>query len=210
MTEVSLPLELGRPVGSRPSRRLRREGKVPGTVYGLGEEAVNVTVAYNDLRNALSTEAGANAVLHLRYGDGEQLALIKELQRHPLRRGVTHVDFIRVDPEIEVQVEVPLRLVGEAAAVAEVHGIVDQDIFELSMMSKPRSIPNEILVDVSDLRVGSTITVGDLELPEGITCLADSSVTVVSGIITRSALMSGDEEESEEEEEETEPEEGED
>ena len=194
MSEFVLPLEVDRALGSRPSRRLRREGKVPATVYGLFEEVVSVSVNYSDLRSALSTEAGSNAVLRLQYGEGDHLALIKEMQRHPIRGDVIHVDFLRVAPDVEVQVEVPVRLVGRAEAVEEVNGIVDQDLFELRVLAKPRSIPNELRVDISDLAVGSSIAVADMEFPDGVTCLLDGRTSVVSGIITRSALMDVDKE----------------
>lgn len=194
MSEFVLPLEVDRALGSRPSRRLRREGKVPATVYGLFEEVVSVSVNYSDLRSALSTEAGSNAVLRLQYGEGDHLALIKEMQRHPIRGDVIHVDFLRVAPDVEVQVEVPVRLVGRAEAVEEVNGIVDQDLFDLRVLAKPRSIPNELVVDISDLAVGSSISVADMEFPDGVTCLLDDRTSVVSGIITRSALMDVDKE----------------
>ena len=194
MSEFVLPLEVDRALGSRPSRRLRREGKVPATVYGLFEEVVSVSVNYSDLRSALSTEAGSNAVLRLQYGEGDHLALIKEMQRHPIRGDVIHVDFLRVAPDVEVQVDVPVRLVGRAEAVEEVNGIVDQDLFELRVLAKPRSIPNDLRVDISDLAVGSSISVADMEFPDGVTCLLDGRTSVVSGIITRSALMDVDKE----------------
>lgn len=214
MPEFVLPLEVDRALGSRPSRRLRREGKVPATVYGLHEEVLSVSVSYSDLRSALSTEAGSNAVLLLQYGEGDHLALVKEMQRHPIRGDVIHVDFLRVSPDVEVQVDVPVRLVGRAEAVEEVNGIVDQDLFELRVLAKPRSIPNELTVDISDLSVGSSVSVADVEFPEGVTCLLDGRTSVVSGIITRSALMdvdqAGEEAESEAEDAEGEEERAED
>lgn len=206
MSEFVLPLEVDRALGSRPSRRLRREGKVPATVYGLFEEVLSVSVNYSDLRSALSTEAGSNAVLLLQYGEGDHLALIKEMQRHPIRGDVIHVDFLRVSPDVEVQVDVPVRLVGRAEAVEEVNGIVDQDLFTLRVLAKPRSIPNELTVDISDLAVGSSVSVADLELPDGVTCLLDGRTSVVSGIITRSALMDVDQEDEEAEGEDEEAE----
>ncbi len=189
MPENVLPLEVGRRLGSGPSRRLRREGKVPATVYGLESDPVSVAVEYGALRGALSTEAGTNAVLHLQILGEDHLALVKEMQRHPLRRDVIHVDFLKVDPNVEVHVNVPIRLEGRAAAVEEMNGIVDQDVFELAVSAIPGSIPNNLTVDISSLTVGSSITVSDLTFPEGVECLEEASTTVVSGIITRSALM---------------------
>lgn len=194
MPDIVLALETPRATGSRPSRRLRSEGKVPATVYGLFSEVISASVNYSDLRSALSTEAGSNAVLRLQYGGGDHLALVREMQRHPIRGDVLHVDFLRVDPDVAVQVEVPVRLTGRASAVEEMNGIVDQDLFEVSVLSVPRSIPNELTVDISELTVGSSITVADMEFPDGVTCLAAPRTSVVSGIITRSALMDVEEE----------------
>lgn len=189
MQEVVLSLELGRATGSASSRRLRARGKVPATVYGLGHDAVNVSVGYRDLRGVLSTEAGLNVVLNLEFGEERQLALVKELQRHPLRGEVTHVDFLRVNPDSEVPVDVPIRLTGDATAVLDMNGIVDQSLPALRVLARPHSIPNDLTLDVSDLTVGTSRTVGDIELPPGVTSLVDESVSVVSGIITRHALV---------------------
>ncbi len=199
MQEVVLPLELGRATGSAPSRRLRLQGKVPATVYGLGKEAVTASVDYRELRGALSTVAGLNVVLSLDLGGQHEMALVKEMQRNPLRGDVTHVDFLRVEPDSDVAVEVPIRLTGEAAAVIEINGIVERTQDTLRVLAKPRSIPNELVLDVTELTVGDTLTVADIDLPAGVTSLVDESAPVVSGIITRSALEAAAEAEAEEE-----------
>ena len=198
MQEVVLPLELGRATGSGPSRRLRLEGKVPATVYGLGKDAVSVSVDYRELRGALSTEAGLNVVLNLDIAGEHEMALVKEMQRNPLRGDVTHVDFLRVEPDSDVAVEVPIRLTGRAAAVLDINGIVERTLDTLRVLAKPRSIPNELVLDVSELTVGATLTVADLELPSGVIALVDETAPVVSGIITRSALEAAAEAEAEE------------
>ena len=201
MQEVVLPLEPGRATGSAPSRRIRLQGKVPATVYGLGKEAVSVAVDYRELRSALSTEAGLNVVLNLDLGGEQEMALVKEMQRDPLRGGVTHVDFLRVERDSDVAVEVPIRLTGHAAAVLDINGIVERSLDTLRLLAKPHSIPNELVLDVSDLTVGDTLTVSDIELPAGVTPLVDETAPVVSGIITRSALEAAAEAEAEDTEE---------
>ncbi|MCY4629358.1 MAG: 50S ribosomal protein L25 [bacterium] len=198
MQEVVLPLELGRATGSAPSRRLRLQGKVPATVYGLGKEAVTASVDYRELRGVLSTVAGLNVVLSLDIGGQHEMALVKEMQRNPLRGDVTHVDFLRVEPDSDVAVEVPIHLTGEAVAVIEINGIVERTLNTLRVLAKPRSIPNELVLDVSELTVGDTLTVADVDLPPGVTALVDESAPVVSGIITRSALEAAAEAEAEE------------
>ncbi|MDE0653641.1 MAG: 50S ribosomal protein L25 [bacterium] len=204
MQEVVLPLELGRATGSGPSRRLRIQGKVPATVYGLGKDTVSVSVDYRDLRGALSTEAGLNVVLNLEIAGELEMALVKEMQRNPLRGDVTHVDFLRVEPDSDVAVEVPIRLTGQATALLEINGIVERSLDTLRVLAKPRSIPNELVLDVSELTVGDTLTVADIDLPSGVTSLVDETAPVVSGIITRSALEAAAEAEAEEAEAEAE------
>ncbi len=202
MQEVVLPLEIGRATGSGSARRMRLQGKIPAVVYGLGGEAVSVTVDYRRLRGALSTEAGMNVVLHLDLGDQRELALVKELQRHPLRGDVTHVDFLRVEADTEVAVDVPIQLTGHPKAVIELNGLVERSLDTLRVMAKPHSIPNELVLDVSNLTVGAALTVSDIELPAGVVSLVDETAPVVSGVITRSALEASDEAEEEAEDSE--------
>ncbi len=198
MQDVVLPLKLGRSIGSAPSRRLRQQGKVPAVVYGLGHDALSVTVDYRELRDALSTDAGLNVVLNIEINEQQHLALVKELQRHPVRGNVTHVDFVRVDPDADVPVDVPIRLTGEATAVLDMNGIVDQSLNTLRVLAKPRSIPNSLAIDITDLAVGTALTVGDIELPAGVVSLVAETAPVVSGIITRMALEEATSDEADE------------
>ena len=198
MQDVVLPLKLGRSIGSAPSRRLRQQGKVPAVVYGLGHDALSVTVDYRELRDALSTDAGLNVVLNIEFNEQQHLALVKELQRHPVRGNVTHVDFVRVDPDADVPVDVPIRLTGEATAVLDMNGIVDQSLNTLRVLAKPRSIPNSLAIDITDLAVGTALTVGDIELPAGVVSLVAETAPVVSGIITRMALEEATSDEADE------------
>src|SRR5690606_33257893 len=110
--DVTLTAETGRDAGSRSSKRLRRAGRVPGVVYGLGADPVAVSVSWPELRRALTTEAGANALVTLEYDGRKDLTIVKDLQRHPVRREVLHVDFLRVDPDVTVDIEVPIVIVG--------------------------------------------------------------------------------------------------
>src|SRR5579871_3855242 len=111
--DVTLVAETGRVTGSRPARRLRAEGLVPGVVYGLDREPVSVAVAWPELRRALTTEAGLNALITLDVEGHQDLTIVKDLQRDPVRRSVTHVDFLRIDRDAEISVDVPIVLVGE-------------------------------------------------------------------------------------------------
>ena len=178
--------QTGREHGTRPSRRLRRTGRVPAVVYGMGAQPVTVSVDQTDLRVALTTEAGLNALITLDIDGGRQLSIIKDLQRHPVRREVLHVDFLRIDPDREVEVDVPLTLIGEAKKVTQASGMVDQVMHHLPLLAKPADIPTEVTADVSDLEVGSSLRVSDIELPPGVTAAGDQDATFAVGLITRS------------------------
>jgi large subunit ribosomal protein L25 len=161
---------------------LRAEGKVPATVYGLGGDAVTVSVQWRDLRHALTTEAGMNALINLQIDEqATELTIVKELQRHPIKRSVLHIDFLRVSRDVAIEVEVPIVLVGEAEQVTRDGGTVDQALFHLTISAKPGSIPNELTVDISGLTIGDAVRVGDIALPEGVETEVDAEEPVVIG-----------------------------
>ena len=188
MSEIVLSADTTRKTGTRPSRRLRREKRVPAVVYGLSQDAVSIDVAWVDLREALTTDAGVNAVIHLEIGGEKQMSIVKDIQRHPVRRDVTHVDFLRIDPDQDVTVDVPLMMIGEAKAVTDADGMVDQNLFSLTVNAAPDSIPNELEVDISALTIGDSLRVADILLPVGVTTEVDPEETVAVAMITRSTL----------------------
>jgi large subunit ribosomal protein L25 len=188
MSEIVLSADTTRKTGTRPSRRLRREKRVPAVVYGLSQDAVSIDVAWVDLREALTTDAGVNAVIHLEIGGEKQMSIVKDIQRHPVRRDVTHVDFLRIDPDQDVTVDVPLMMIGEAKAVTDADGMVDQNLFSLTVNAAPDSIPNELEVDISALTIGDSLRVADILLPVGVTTEVDPEEMVAVAMITRSTL----------------------
>ena len=179
MAEITLPVESGRPTGTRSSGRLRAAGKIPGVVYGHGIEPLPVAVDARALRAALSTEAGLNALLDLKVDGASHLTLARELQRHPVRQTVTHVDFQIVRRDEIISADVPINLIGEADAVHRADGVIDPQLFSLHVRATPARIPNSIEVDVSRMVIGDAIRVGDLPLPEGVETEVDPEVTVV-------------------------------
>lgn len=183
--DLTLTAESGRSAGSRTSSRMRAEGRVPAVVYGLGRDAVSVSVPWTDLRRVLSTEAGINALISLDVDGQKDLAIVKDLQRHPIRRNVLHVDFLRVDPDAPVAVDIPVQLIGEAKAVEGRRGIVDHALKTLTVKAKPADIPSVITVDINDLKIGVTITVAEVELPSGVVTEVDPGAPVVTGAATR-------------------------
>lgn len=187
--ELVLTADPTRPKGTRPSRRLRREGQIPAVVYGLGSDPVAIAVDWRELRRCLTTDAGINAVIHIDIEGDRHLSIVKEIQRHPVRRDVTHVDFLRVDPTAEVTIDVPILIEGEAKQVAAMQGIVDQQMFHMTVSVRPDAIPNEIVIDVTDLDIGDVINVADVALPAGVTAVSEADSMVLQGLATRSTIM---------------------
>lgn len=186
MSELLLKASTGRTEGTRPSRRLRRAGQVPAVVYGLDSDPIPVAVEWTELRSAITTDLGLNALITLDIDGTKQLSLVKDIQRHPVRRDVIHVDFIRVEEDAEVEVEVPLILTGEAKLVERANGMVDQLLHSLPVFAKPDSIPEDLHTDISDLEVGNSLRVGEIELPAGVRLAVDPDVAFAVGLITRS------------------------
>jgi len=190
MADLLLNTEEKTTIGSRSSRRLRRDGKVPGVLYGLGQDPEIFSVDYGDLRGALTTDAGLNALIQLSVNGTNQLSILKTLQRHPVKDEVIHVDFVRVDPNQELAVEVPIVLEGVAKKVTDQNGMVDQTMFSLSVLSLPDSIPNELTADVSELEINDAIRVSDVVLPEGVRTEVDPEEAIAVGTVTRSTMES--------------------
>ena len=181
MAEVVLAAEVGRPTGSRAVRRLRREGKIPGVIYGHGTDPLPVAVVARELRLALNSEAGANQPALPRHRFGHLLALAREMQRHPVAQTVTHVDFVIVRRDEVISADVPIILVGEALEVHHGDGLVDQQMFTLAINALPTAIPSAIEADISELVIGGQVRVSDLTLPTGVTTDIDPETAVAIG-----------------------------
>ena len=190
MEEILLTANTTRETGSSSSRRVRRDGVVPGVLYGLNEESVSLSVTWPELRRALTTDSGVNAIIQLEVDGKKQMTIVKDIQRHPVKRNVLHVDFLRIDPDQNVTVDIPLVMIGEAREVSAADGMVDQNMISLTVSAPPDRIPTEIEVDISALTVGDAIRVGDLQLPEGVTSEGDPEDPIAVGMITRSTLES--------------------
>lgn len=188
MAEISLKAETGRPTGSGPARRLRVAGKVPGVVYGLGNAPTSVSVDWRDLRQALTTEAGLNALIDLEVGGETKLSIVKELQRDPIHHTVEHVDFLLIRRDQAIVVDVPIVLEGEAEAVTREDGMIDHVLTAIAVHAKPADIPNEITVDISTMAIGDAVRVGDLRLPAGVTTDLDPEEAVVMASISSTSL----------------------
>lgn len=184
---ATLSAEVGRETGSAASRRLRTQDRIPGVLYGHGMQPVSLSVARRDLRVALSGPAGTNTILSLSVDGKQYNAVVKELQRHPVRRTVAHIDFIQIDLSEEITMNVPLHLSGTAKAVLSAGGIVDPAVDLIEVRTTPNNIPNEIVVDVTDFTPETVIHLGELSLPAGVVALGDPNMPVVTVLMSRAA-----------------------
>jgi large subunit ribosomal protein L25 len=167
--------------GSRPTRRLRREGQVPAIVYGRDLDTVSVRVSDRDLYSILHTEAGLNALINLEIEDGGAvLTVAREVQRDPVRGDITHLDFIKVSLDEEIEAEVSLLLVGTPIGVREDQGLVEAIETTLMIRALPTQIPTAVELDIADLSVGDGLKVADLPQIEGVIYLADEEAPLVT------------------------------
>lgn len=163
--------------GKSEARALRREGRVPAIAYGVGLEATTLSVDARELYHALHTDAGDNAIMRLAFDGQSHLALARQVQRHPVRREVLHVDFVTVSRTIKVHVEVPIALEGEAEGVQQ-GGVVEQSHFAMNIEVLPLEVPDSLPVDISALDIGDVLRVADVPLPDGVTLLDDPEQVV--------------------------------
>jgi len=169
-------------LGSAESRRLRRQGLVPGVLYGSGEP-IAITVEERELRRALTGAGGLHSILDVEIdGKGETHAsILKEYQVHPVRGGVTHVDLheVRLDKPISAAVSVQLLGGDDAPGVRE-GGVLSQPLREVTVEALPLEMPEHIDLDVSGMEIGATLRISDLTPPEGATLLDDPEMVVAT------------------------------
>ena len=177
---TTLRITSGRAEGSSAARRLRREENIPGVLYGQGMTPVSVSVAPAALRDALSGPAGTNTILTLEVDGNSYPAVVKDMQRHPVRRTVAHVDFMRINLSEELTVSVPVTLVGNAKAVLAEGGLVDAAADTLELVTTPANMPSEVAIDVSNMKPGDVIRLSEITLPAGCRALGDPDMAVVT------------------------------
>ncbi len=190
MAENMLKVELRNEGGKGVARKLRQAGRIPGVVYGRGKAAQSVTLDPVLLERALhKSEAGMNTLFDL-HVEGSSAAdrvvvLVKDLQREPARGTPLHADLYEVDLTATVEVDVPIHLLGTPPGVSLEGGIMDHAHRALAVECLPRSIPDELTLDVSGLNIGDSLHVRDLTLPAGVELRDDADISVVSVVAPR-------------------------
>jgi large subunit ribosomal protein L25 len=151
--------------GKGPAGRARRDGLVPAVVYGLGEDNVSISVSSRELVHILA--GGLNTVITLSLDGNEQLTLARQVQRHPVKGTLVHVDFVRVRADQTILADVAVHLIGEAEGV-NLGGVLEQMLHTVSIEARPADIPQQLEVDVSALGIGDAVRVRDLVVPASV------------------------------------------
>jgi large subunit ribosomal protein L25 len=159
--------------GTGASRRLRRDGKVPGVVYGGGKDATSIEMDHNDLFHKMKHEAFHASILDMTLGAEKLQVLLRDYQMHPFKNVINHVDFQRVAADREIHMRVPLHFKGEenSPGVKQQGGLVSHIINELEVACLPKDLPEFIEVDLSQLSAGHSLHVSDIKLPTGVRAL---------------------------------------
>jgi large subunit ribosomal protein L25 len=168
--------------GKGVARSLRSSGRVPAIIYGHGREPQSLSIDTRELEKLLSHISAENTVIDLTVDGKSARTLIREIQRHPFKRQILHVDFQELVAGEKVIVRLPIVLMGVPAGVRMDGGVLDQTLRELEVEVDPSNIPNHVEVDVTELHIGSSVHVSDITLPEGVEIVGDgdASVCVVS------------------------------
>ena len=169
-TDINLTVESRDVKGTAASRRLRHGDKVPGIIYGAGKGNENILFAHSDIMHRLDTPAFYSSVISLRTPSGDQQVILREVQRHPYRARVLHVDFQRISASEKLHMNVPLHFDGgeEAPGVTMDGGILSFLVMELDVTCLPKDLPEYISVDVSQLGLNQSVHLSDIQLPEGV------------------------------------------
>ena len=174
MSEVRLTAELRTEFGKGGARRTRRAGKVPAVIYGHGADPRHVALPAREFANAIR-HGGSNVLLTLDVEGGEQLAIPKSIQRHPIKGYYEHVDLLAVRRGEKVTVDVPVHIEGEVVS----GGLLNHEANTISVEAEATHLPTGFTVSVEGLEIGSQITAGDIELPRGSSLISDPAMTVL-------------------------------
>ena len=178
MATASLAAQIRTSVGKGAARKLRTSGNIPAIIYGHGREPQSLAINTYTFERLLEKISFRTTVIELDMGTATAKTLIREIQRHPYRPHILHVDFQELVAGEKVTVSVPLVFVGTPEGVRTGGGILDQVMHELEISVDPSSIPNHIDVDVTALTIGHSIHVRDVKVPEGVEVLDTAGATV--------------------------------
>jgi large subunit ribosomal protein L25 len=188
--EFKLKAEKRDETGKGAARKARERGEVPAVMYGLGGAPVSLLIKKEDLTEALGSAAGTNVLLDLQVTSGKDkdnyLVMIKELQRHPFKEKLLHVDFLKVARDTKVSMRVPITITGEEESVGlKAGGTLQHNLWEVEIECLPGEVPDHVFIDIADADIGDHLSVSDLNIPAGITVLADPGDVVLTLLAPR-------------------------
>jgi large subunit ribosomal protein L25 len=187
--QVKLKAQKRTVIGRNAIKKIKREGLVPGVVYGSQAEPMALQVEARELTSVLAHASSEHVLVELEISDGSQstnrLALIQEVQHHPLKRELLHVDFHAVSTTEKITSEVPIEAVGEPLGVRTFGGLLEYSLRSLEVECFPQDLPDLVRIDVTNLNIGESLHVRDIPLPSGVEALTDGDLTVVSVVASR-------------------------
>src|SRR6267378_1590991 len=164
-------------------KRLRATGRVPAVIYGGHTQAQNLELTLKDIEDLIHHSVSETVLVDLDVqGDSraKRLALVQEVQHHPLSGQVLHVDFHEVAENEKVTVMVPVNTIGEALGVKTSGGVLEHVLFKIKVRALPKDLPEAIVTDVSHLNIGDAIHLGDIKAPEGVEIIGDKHISVIA------------------------------
>ena len=188
MASASLSAEARTDTGKGVARKLRASGRIPAVVYGHGREAQSLTLVARDLDKLLSGIAAGSTVVELSIGSATTKTLIREIQRHPFKKQIMHVDFMELVAGEKVIVDVPLVFTGVPEGVRLSGALLEQILHSVEIKVDPADIPNHIDVDVTNLAMGHSLHIRDLNLPAGVEVLSEPDATICAVIAPRAVV----------------------
>jgi large subunit ribosomal protein L25 len=181
----AFPRSLARRAGAK---KLRSEGRIPAVIYGRETKPQNVEINAREMGELIFHSVSENLLVDLALKDDakpKRLALVQEVQHHPLSGKVLHVDFHEVSPTEKVTIMVPVETTGEAAGVKNSGGVLEHVLFKLKVRALPKDLPEQIIIDVTNLELNKTIHIGEVKAPEGVEILGGRNIPVVSVAVPR-------------------------
>ncbi|HWY92779.1 MAG TPA: 50S ribosomal protein L25 [Chthoniobacterales bacterium] len=176
-------------IGRNAIKRIKEKGLVPGVIYGSNQTPIPLEVEDRVLSKVLGHASSEHILVELEIVDGDQstskLALIQEVQHHPLKRGLVHVDFHAVSTTEKITSSVPIETVGEALGVRTFGGLLEHSLRTLEVQCYPQDLPGIIRIDVTNLNIGESLHVRDIQLPPGVEAITDKDLTAVSVVASR-------------------------
>ena len=178
MTSASLSATLRHDTGKGVARKLRQNGEIPAVIYGHGREPQSLTINAREFDRLIKSVAAGSTVIDLDLGGTPARSLIREIQRHPFKKQIMHVDFQEVVAGETITLKCPIVYVGIPIGVRVDAGILDQILHELTIEALPANIPDHINVDITDMHVGNSLHISDIVLPAGVKVMDDAGITM--------------------------------